>query len=226
MPKKVPEYLNYFLEDCLGWDEQFTKRYMFWWYAIYKNKKVFCLFLDDTIYFKVWENNIDDYKKYNSKPFTYNKKSWKVWVLSYYELPEELLENREELEIWIEKSLEVESKNSSKKKSKKELELDNKILEKLLEIPEWKVTTYKVLADIFDVHPRRIASVMKQNKNPDIYPCYKVISHNRKVNWYSWPNWVNSKINMLKRDWIKVVDWIVWKEFVFKFIDYKYKFFI
>jgi TfoX/Sxy family transcriptional regulator of competence genes len=35
-------------------------------------------------------------------------------MLSYYELPEELLENREELDIWIEKSLEVESKKSKK----------------------------------------------------------------------------------------------------------------
>jgi TfoX/Sxy family transcriptional regulator of competence genes len=56
--------------------------------------------------------------------------------MSYWELPEDILENREELYIWIERSLEVENKTVSKKKSKKDLELDNKILEKLLEIPK------------------------------------------------------------------------------------------
>lgn len=217
MSKKIPEYLNYLLEDCLKWDKQFTKKAMFSWYAIYKNKRVFCLYLDDVIYFKVWENNIGDYKKYNSKAFTFPKKDWKIWMLSYYELPEEFLENREELDIWIEKSLEVESKTTSKKKSRKDLELDNKILEKLLEIPKGKVTTYKILADFFEVHPRRIASVMKYNKNPDIYPCYKVISNSRKINWYSWPNWVNSKVELLEWDWMKVVDGVIWKEFVWEF---------
>ena len=217
MSKKTPEYLSYFLQDCLGWDKQFTKKAMFSWYAIYKNEKVFCLYLNDIIYFKVWENNTDLYKKYHSKPFTFSKKDWKIWMLSYYELPEEILENREELDYWIEKSLEVENKTSSKKKSRKTLELNNKILEKLLEIPKWKVTTYKILADIFNVHPRRIASVMKYNKNPDFYPCYKVVSHSRKINWYSWPNWINSKKNMIELDWVKIINWLVWKEFIYKY---------
>lgn len=217
MSKKIPEYLNYFLEDCLLSDSSFSKKSMFWWYAIYKNKKVFSIFIDDIIYFKVWENNRKYFEKYNSKPFSYMKKNWKIWVMSYWELPEDILENREELYIWIERSLEVENKTVSKKKSKKDLELDNKILEKLLEIPKWKVTTYKILADIFDVHSRRIASVMKQNNSPEIYPCYKVISHSKKVCWYSWPNWVQSKIDMIKEDWMKIIEDKVWEEFIYKF---------
>ena len=217
MPKKIPEYLNYFLEDCLQWDKQFSIKFLFWGYAIYKNKKIFSLFINEVIYFKVWENNIWDYKEKKSKAFSYKKKNWVVWVMSYYELPEEILENMEELDSWINKSLEVKSKTKNNKKSKKDLNLDNKILEKLLEIPKWKVTTYKILADIFDVHPRRIASVMKTNNNPDVFPCYKVISHSRKLSWYSWPNWVKSKIELLEQDWIKVIDWIIWSEFIWDF---------
>jgi TfoX/Sxy family transcriptional regulator of competence genes len=56
--------------------------------------------------------------------------------MNYWELPEEILERREELDLWIEKSLDVKSKSISNKKSKKDLELDKKILEKLLEIPK------------------------------------------------------------------------------------------
>jgi O6-methylguanine-DNA--protein-cysteine methyltransferase len=84
------------------------------------------------------------------------------------------------------------------------MEIDKNILESLLKIPKGQVTTYKILADKFWVHSRRIASVMKMNKDPDIYPCYKVISHSRKISGYSWPDGVKSKITMLKNDGIIV----------------------
>ena len=54
-------------------------------------------------------------------------------------------------------------------------QVSQNILEFLQTIPRGKVVTYKSLADRFDVHPRKIAMVMKHNKKPDIYPCYKVI---------------------------------------------------
>jgi O6-methylguanine-DNA--protein-cysteine methyltransferase len=92
--------------------------------------------------------------------------------------------------------------------------LDQEILEALLEIPDWKVTSYKNLAIKFWVHSRRIASVMKMNKHPDIYPCYKVISHSWNLSWYSWPDGTNSKISMLEADWIKVVDWKIGSDFI------------
>lgn len=206
MSKKVPEYLNYFLYDCLDWDKRYSTKSMFWWYAIYKDAKVFSIFVDDIIFFKVWDNNWNDYEKYNSKPFTYTKKSGIVWVMSYYELPEDILENRDELEVWIEKSLQVESKTKSKTKSKKDIDLDKNILEYLLKIPKWKVTTYKILWDKFGVHPRRIASVMRYNKNPEIYPCYKVVSNSLDVSGYSAYDWVDTKIYLLEKDWVKIVD--------------------
>jgi len=212
MPKQKPELLNYFLEDCLWWDRQFSVKSMFWWYGIYKNLKIFSIFTSDTIYFKVDENNIEQLKLHGSEPFSYEKKNWKVELSSYWELPEEVLEDREELNIWIERSLSVKSKIYKKWKSHKNSELDKKILESLLEIPKWKVSTYKILADKFWVHPRRIASVMRNNKDPDIYPCYKIVSHSWKVSGYSWPDGVNSKNNMLEDNWVKIVDWMIGEE--------------
>lgn len=85
------------------------------------------------------------------------------------------------------------------------MEIDKQILELLLKIPKGKVTTYKILAEKFWVHPRRIASVMKYNKNPRVYPCYKVIAHSLKISWYSALEWVDSKIEMLKKDWVKIL---------------------
>ncbi len=217
MPKKTPEYLMYFLEDCLQGNTDFSIRSMFWGYGVYKNGKIFAIYGFEDIYMKVGENNIRDYKKYDSKIFGYEKK-WKTATISYYTLPEEIMEDREELDVWIEKSLEVQTTTKVKKKKTKEsLTLDKKILEALLEIPDGKVTTYQVLADTFWVHSRRIASVMKYNNFPEKYPCYKVISHSRKVWWYSALDGVDTKISMLKNDGIKIINGKIEKEFIYTY---------
>jgi O6-methylguanine-DNA--protein-cysteine methyltransferase len=55
--------------------------------------------------------------------------------------------------------------------------ISQQILEELQRIPKGKVMTYKTMADKFGVHPRKVAMTMKYNTQPDVYPCYKVISH-------------------------------------------------
>jgi DNA transformation protein and related proteins len=209
MVKKIPEILVHLLEDCLGGDPRFSYRAMFGWYGIYKDKKIFSLLCENQLYFKVWDANIEDYKKYGMQPFMYNKK-WESCVMSYYELPEEVLEDREELEQWIERSLQVEGK----KKVREDNDLNKRILEYLREIPRWKVSTYKRIGDRFWVHSRRVASVMKHNKNPDIYPCYKVISESGKIGGYSALNGVSSKIEKLESDGVKVVDGAIGEEYI------------
>ena len=212
MAKKIPEYLVYFLQDCLQNDPFITYKSMFWWYGIYKHGKIFALYVwPGEIYFKVDENNKQDYIDAWSEAFQYAKKWWVIWVMSYYLIPEEILENREELEQRLEKSLSVESK--TKKKSTKNLELDKKILKYLCEIPKWKITSYKNIAIKFDVHPRKIASVMKYNKNPITYPCYKVLADSWKISWYNTDRWVEEKIEKLQADWIEIKNWQVDKKY-------------
>lgn len=203
MPKKqLPEILKYFLEDLLLWVPWFTYRAMFWGYSIYRFWKIFAILDDNEVfYFKVWENNLQDYLKASSKKFSYDM-NWKLFQMNYYTIPEYLLENREELLLWIEKSLEVPSKTA--KKSIKTKELSKQVLEYLLKIPVWKVTTYKLLAEKFWVHSRTIASIMKYNKEPLKYPCYKVIASDWKISWYNTERWVPEKVEKLKKDWIEI----------------------
>lgn len=203
MPKKQPpEILKYFLEDLLSWIPWFSYKSMFWSFWVYRFWKMFSI-LDENeeFYFKVWENNLSDYKNNNSKQFSYQK-LWKIAYLNFYTIPEYLLENREELLIWIEKSLEVPSKTA--KKTLKTKELSYKVLEYLLKIPIWKVTTYKLLAEKFWVHSRTIASIMKYNKEPLKYPCYKVVANDGKISWYNTERWVTEKAEKLKKDWIEI----------------------
>jgi len=212
MVRKIPEILVHFLDDCLFGDESFTYKSMFGWYAIYKCWRVFSLLILGQIYFKVDDKNRHFFEEAGSKPFKYKKKGGEVWVMSYYELPEEVFEDREELEVWIERSLQVE--NKTKKKTKKDTQLDKKILEYLLEIPKWKVSTYKRIGDRFWVHSRKVASVMKYNKKPDVYPCYKVISESGKLSWYSALDGVSSKVEKLENDGVKIVDGVIGEEYI------------
>ncbi len=115
MPKEIPQFLSYFLDDCLRWDSEFSIKPMFSGFWIYKNWKIFAIYAMKELYFKVGENNIDDYKKYNSRIFEYKKK-WKKSTISYYILPEEILEDKDKLDIWIENSLKVENYKNIKSK--------------------------------------------------------------------------------------------------------------
>lgn len=74
------------------------------------------------------------------------------------------------------------------------------VLEYLRTIPEGKVTTYKNIWQKFGMHPRAIASIMKHNIQPDVYPCYKVVSASRELSWYSAYEWVSTKVEKLKND--------------------------
>ena len=58
------------------------------------------------------------------------------------------------------------------------------VLSFLQMLPHDKVTTYKALAEKFQIHPRAIATYMRTNKELDIYPCYKVVAHDGRLSGY------------------------------------------
>ena len=76
---------------------------MFGGYAIYKFGITIAIIIQDEIYFKVNDINIDDYTKINSRPFTYEKKG-KIIALSNWYLPIEILEDQEKLMEFVDKS--------------------------------------------------------------------------------------------------------------------------
>ncbi len=46
----------------------------------------------------------------------------------------------------------------------------------LQQVPAGKVTTYKALALLAQVHPRQIGTILHRNPNPDRYPCHRVVN--------------------------------------------------
>lgn len=91
----------------------------------------------------------------------------------------------------------------------------SQILSFLQTIPKAKVSTYKLIADKFWVHPRAVASIMRHNKDPIKYPCYKVVANDWKISWYNSERWVEEKIEKLQRDWVEVINWKIDKKYFF-----------
>jgi alkylated DNA nucleotide flippase Atl1 len=58
--------------------------------------------------------------------------------------------------------------------------------------------------------------VMRYNKDPITYPCYKVLAQSGKISWYNTDRWVEEKIEKLEADGIKIINWLVDRKY---FID-------
>ncbi|AFK51707.1 methylated-DNA--protein-cysteinemethyltransferase [Thermogladius calderae 1633] len=52
-------------------------------------------------------------------------------------------------------------------------------------IPVGKVATYKCIANILGVSPRLVALVLKENKQPIVVPCHRVVMSSLRVGGYS-----------------------------------------
>ena len=79
---------------------------------------MFGLIARETIYLKADETNIADFELEGSQPFTYGREG-KRSSMSYYEMPERLYDDPEELSDWARKSLDVAISNRRKRGGKK-----------------------------------------------------------------------------------------------------------
>ena len=90
---------------------------MFGGYGIFLNGVMFALIADSVLYLKVDETTEDEFKYKGLEPFTYSKKG-KLFKMSYYEAPAEVLEDSEEMNSWAKKAYNA-ALNLSAKKVKK-----------------------------------------------------------------------------------------------------------
>lgn len=118
MPKPT-EYLTYLLE-LLAPLGQVTHRSMFGGFGIYRDDVIFAIVINDTLYFKVTENNQADYEQAGSQPFTYSKKDGKVAVMSYWTVPADLLEDQDQLLEWARKAYATALKHKAPPKRSKQ----------------------------------------------------------------------------------------------------------
>jgi DNA transformation protein len=81
-------------------------RAMFGGYGIYRSGVMFGLIAMDELYFKVDDANRADYEARKSHPFVYDGKG-KPMTMSYWRVPDDVLEDADELKAWAMKAYDV-----------------------------------------------------------------------------------------------------------------------
>lgn len=79
-------------------------RKMFGGYGIYHQGLMFALIADDALYLKADNENAKYFKEKGLKQFEYNKNR-KVVKMSYYLVPDEIMDDREEAAVWASRSV-------------------------------------------------------------------------------------------------------------------------
>jgi DNA transformation protein len=111
----VSESYRTFVLDQLGRViERVRIKSMFGGAGVYAGEFFFALIDDDVLYLKVDDTNRPDFVARGMGPFSPFGEGGEV--MQYYQLPEELLEDPDELKPWVEKAILVAA--NKKKKSK------------------------------------------------------------------------------------------------------------
>jgi DNA transformation protein len=112
----VSESYRTFVLDQLGRViERVRIKSMFGGAGVYAGEFFFALIDDDVLYLKVDDTNRPDFVARGMEPFSPFGDGGEV--MQYYQLPEELLEDPDELKPWVEKAILVAA-NKRKRKSK------------------------------------------------------------------------------------------------------------
>ena len=107
------EFVQYVI-DILSPYGAIKARSMFGGYGIYKDNIITAIIVNNELYFKVNDANINDYKNYGCQPFAYIANQ-KTIQMSYWRVPVNILEDSTLLGEWFNKawqaSLQAKKKN-------------------------------------------------------------------------------------------------------------------
>lgn len=95
--------IDYLREEIFRDISGLSYRPMFGGVCIYKDRIACAMLAEDVLYFKVGDNNRADYESAGSKPFSYTARG-KTYNMSYWEVPQEVLDDSDKLKAWLKKS--------------------------------------------------------------------------------------------------------------------------
>ena len=101
------EFITY-VEDQLTLPK-LTKKRMFGSVLLKYREKQLGIIFEDTLYFKIHESLQDKYRSYGAQQFQYNKQGKTVTIPAWWSVPEEVLENTQELNLWAREALDSHS---------------------------------------------------------------------------------------------------------------------
>lgn len=94
-PSPVEKEFTTDIDDLMQSIGPVSAKAMFGGYGIFLDGLMFGLIADNVLYLKVDQETENEFKAMSLEPFTYNKKG-KTFKISYYQAPEEALEDGEE----------------------------------------------------------------------------------------------------------------------------------
>ena len=118
MPASIEdkEFVSYVVDQMQSVGPVHAKS-MFGGHGIYLERLMFGLVADGVLYLKTDEETENEFKDKGLKAFTYSNKG-KEYKMSYYQAPEEALEDSDEMNTWANKAYGVALKAGSKKRKK------------------------------------------------------------------------------------------------------------
>lgn len=87
--------------------------------GIYFDTVQFAMIMHNTLYFAVDNNTRKQYEQAGMQPFSYLTKNGQVQVRKYFELPEDVLNDPEQLQLWANEAIQVAHNTKQPKKALK-----------------------------------------------------------------------------------------------------------
>ncbi len=106
--KKSDSFHDFVVNELLSGLESIRSRKMFGGYGIYRGPAFFAIIFGGRLYLKADTALAKNFKKRGSDQFVYEKKQGtkkKTMTMSYWSVPEDVLEDREEFLRWAKQSL-------------------------------------------------------------------------------------------------------------------------
>ena len=113
--KRDAGFYEWVLHDLFNGIRGITSRSMFGGYGFYLNGAIFGIIADGRLYFKTDESAMADFKKHGSQPFRYSAKDRTQVTMGYWELPEEIMEDRDKLIAWVKRAAATSKKKLTRK---------------------------------------------------------------------------------------------------------------
>ena len=104
---KQSAFHEFVLHDLMGPIGGVTSRAMFGGWSFYRDGIIFAIVAEGALYFKVGAANRAAFEAADSHPFTYVGKDGRRVAMSYWLVPDEVMEDGEVFREWVEGSLGV-----------------------------------------------------------------------------------------------------------------------
>jgi DNA transformation protein len=119
MPGTKSSFVDHVVHELLAGIDGITSRAMFGGHGVYKGGIIFAIIVNDELYFKVDGSNKGEYKARGSHPFVYSQGGHAATTMSYWLVPDEVLDDPDLLASWVDVSVGISKANKANASKKK-----------------------------------------------------------------------------------------------------------